>query len=101
MICHRDSAYTAAAGGRPGATKVMVVVTDGESHDGSMLNSVIAQCNEDNILRFGIAVRRSSPVGWGGGRVGGKRSPMSSPPKAASSWLPTLNTKRGVYRFAS
>ncbi|XP_054570303.1 integrin alpha-2 [Eptesicus fuscus] len=52
----RDRAYTAAAGGRPGATKVMVVVTDGESHDGSMLSDVIAQCNEDNILRFGIAV---------------------------------------------
>ncbi|XP_064336637.1 integrin alpha-2 isoform X1 [Camelus dromedarius] len=52
----RDSAYSAAAGGRPGATKVMVVVTDGESHDGSMLKAVIDQCNNDNILRFGIAV---------------------------------------------
>ncbi|KAF5912087.1 hypothetical protein HPG69_003361, partial [Diceros bicornis minor] len=52
----RDSAYSAAAGGRPGATKVMVVVTDGESHDGSMLKAVIDQCNDDNILRFGIAV---------------------------------------------
>lgn len=45
-----------AAGGRPGATKVMVVVTDGESHDGSKLKAVIDQCNKDNILRFGIAV---------------------------------------------
>ncbi|KAB1281032.1 Integrin alpha-2, partial [Camelus dromedarius] len=52
----RDSAYSVAAGGRPGATKVMVVVTDGESHDGSMLKAVIDQCNNDNILRFGIAV---------------------------------------------
>nr|XP_035970354.1 integrin alpha-2 [Halichoerus grypus] len=52
----KDSAYAAAAGGRPGATKVMVVVTDGESHDGSMLKAVIDQCNNDNILRFGIAV---------------------------------------------
>lgn len=34
----------------------MVVVTDGESHDGSMLKAVIDQCNKDNILRFGIAV---------------------------------------------
>lgn len=34
----------------------MVVVTDGESHDGSMLKAVIDQCNSDNILRFGIAV---------------------------------------------
>ncbi|XP_045759475.1 integrin alpha-2 [Mirounga angustirostris] len=52
----KDSAYAAVAGGRPGATKVMVVVTDGESHDGSMLKAVIDQCNNDNILRFGIAV---------------------------------------------
>ncbi|XP_054431340.1 integrin alpha-2 [Pteronotus mesoamericanus] len=52
----KDFAYTTAAGGRPGATRVMVVVTDGESHDGSMLKDVIEQCNEYNILRFGIAV---------------------------------------------
>ncbi|XP_005392782.1 PREDICTED: integrin alpha-2 [Chinchilla lanigera] len=52
----RTFAYSAGSGGRPGATKVMVVVTDGESHDGSMLKSVIEQCNNDNILRFGIAV---------------------------------------------
>ncbi|KAG8519798.1 Integrin alpha-2 [Galemys pyrenaicus] len=52
----REFAYTAAAGGRPGATKVMVVVTDGESHDGSLLRTVIDRCNDDNILRFGIAV---------------------------------------------
>ncbi|XP_047410988.1 integrin alpha-2 isoform X1 [Sciurus carolinensis] len=52
----RDFAYSAASGGRPRATKIMVVVTDGESHDGSMLKDVIEQCNNDNILRFGIAV---------------------------------------------
>uniref|UniRef100_A0A8C6RYN8 Integrin alpha-2 n=1 Tax=Nannospalax galili TaxID=1026970 RepID=A0A8C6RYN8_NANGA len=52
----RDMAYLPASGGRPGATKVMVVVTDGESHDGSMLKGVIQQCNEAEILRFGIAV---------------------------------------------
>ncbi|KAM6111502.1 LOW QUALITY PROTEIN: integrin alpha-2-like [Phoenicopterus ruber ruber] len=38
------------------ATKVMVVVTDGESHNGSNLKTVIGKCNEDNITRFGIAV---------------------------------------------
>ncbi|KAM5264395.1 integrin alpha-2 [Ctenodactylus gundi] len=52
----RNFAFSAASGGRPGATKVMVVVTDGESHDNSMLKTVIEQCNDDNILRFGIAV---------------------------------------------
>ncbi|XP_012577229.1 PREDICTED: integrin alpha-2 [Condylura cristata] len=52
----RDFAYAPDAGGRRGATKIMVVVTDGESHDGSWLRTVIDQCNDDNILRFGIAV---------------------------------------------
>ncbi|GAB1298569.1 Integrin alpha-2 [Apodemus speciosus] len=52
----RDFAYSPTSGGRPGATKVMVVVTDGESHDGSKLKAVIQQCNDDEILRFGIAV---------------------------------------------
>uniref|UniRef100_A0A8C6I509 Integrin alpha-2 n=1 Tax=Mus spicilegus TaxID=10103 RepID=A0A8C6I509_MUSSI len=52
----RDYAYSQTSGGRPGATKVMVVVTDGESHDGSKLKTVIQQCNDDEILRFGIAV---------------------------------------------
>ncbi|KAJ7334994.1 hypothetical protein JRQ81_012935 [Phrynocephalus forsythii] len=52
----RRYAFSREAGGRPRASKVMVVVTDGESHDGSMLQEVIAKCNEDNITRFGIAV---------------------------------------------
>uniref|UniRef100_A0A670YN68 Integrin subunit alpha 2 n=1 Tax=Pseudonaja textilis TaxID=8673 RepID=A0A670YN68_PSETE len=52
----RQHAFSKEAGGRPTASKVMVVVTDGESHDGSMLPEVIAKCNSDNITRFGIAV---------------------------------------------
>lgn len=52
----RKKAFLPASGGRPGATKVMVVVTDGESHDGASLKEVIQQCNDDEILRFGIAV---------------------------------------------
>lgn len=56
LICHRNHAYLPSSGGRPGATKVMVVVTDGESHDGSMLKEVIQKCNDNEILRFGIAV---------------------------------------------
>ncbi|XP_015274491.1 PREDICTED: integrin alpha-2 [Gekko japonicus] len=52
----RRYAFSSEAGGRPTASKVMVVVTDGESHDGSRLQEVITQCNEDNITRFGIAV---------------------------------------------
>ncbi|NWH77480.1 ITA2 protein, partial [Piaya cayana] len=52
----RQFAFSPESGGRPTATKVMVVVTDGESHDGSNLKTVIGKCNEDNITRFGIAV---------------------------------------------
>ncbi|NXV37195.1 ITA2 protein, partial [Rissa tridactyla] len=52
----RQYAFSPESGGRPTATKVMVVVTDGESHDGSNLKAVIGKCNEDNITRFGIAV---------------------------------------------
>ncbi|CAN9513002.1 unnamed protein product [Ophioblennius macclurei] len=43
-------------GGRPGAAKVMVVVTDGESHDESFRSEVIAECEKEGITRFGIAV---------------------------------------------
>ncbi|KAG7221391.1 hypothetical protein INR49_017267 [Caranx melampygus] len=44
------------SGGRPGAAKVMVVVTDGESHDSNMRDEVIAECEKKGITRFGIAV---------------------------------------------
>lgn len=43
-------------GARDGVKKVMVIVTDGESHDFHNLNSVVDACEEDNIERFGIAV---------------------------------------------
>ncbi|XP_075955774.1 integrin alpha-2 [Anarhichas minor] len=43
-------------GGRPGAAKVMVVVTDGESHDKDSREDVIADCEKQGITRFGIAV---------------------------------------------
>uniref|UniRef100_A0A8C6P4F1 Integrin subunit alpha 2 n=1 Tax=Nothobranchius furzeri TaxID=105023 RepID=A0A8C6P4F1_NOTFU len=43
-------------GGRPGAAKVMVVVTDGESHDSDFRDTVLALCEKQGITRFGIAV---------------------------------------------
>lgn len=43
-------------GARPGASKVMVVVTDGESHDSAFRDTVIADCDKQGITRFGIAV---------------------------------------------
>ncbi|KAM3610867.1 uncharacterized protein V6R79_009900 [Siganus canaliculatus] len=43
-------------GGRPGAAKVLVVVTDGESHDVAFRPNVLAECEKKGITRFGIAV---------------------------------------------
>lgn len=47
-------------GARPGVKKVMVIVTDGESHDSFDQNEVIGNCEKDDIERFGIAVSTSS-----------------------------------------
>ncbi|KAM7415872.1 hypothetical protein PAMA_018098 [Pampus argenteus] len=52
----RESGFHQSNGGRAGAAKVMVVVTDGESHDKDSRDTVIAECEEDGITRFGIAV---------------------------------------------
>ncbi|KAJ8252301.1 hypothetical protein COCON_G00216130 [Conger conger] len=43
-------------GGRRGAKKVMIVITDGESHDSPDLKKVIEDCEEDDITRYAIAV---------------------------------------------
>uniref|UniRef100_A0A8C5EVH1 VWFA domain-containing protein n=1 Tax=Gouania willdenowi TaxID=441366 RepID=A0A8C5EVH1_GOUWI len=52
----RKEAFMPERGARPGVKKVMVIVTDGESHDFYNLNKVIGDCEDDNIERFGIAV---------------------------------------------
>uniref|UniRef100_A0A3Q3AN88 Integrin, alpha 11b n=1 Tax=Kryptolebias marmoratus TaxID=37003 RepID=A0A3Q3AN88_KRYMA len=43
-------------GGRPGAQKVMIVVTDGESHDSPQLVQVVNDSRKDNITTYAIAV---------------------------------------------
>uniref|UniRef100_A0AAY4DWZ0 VWFA domain-containing protein n=1 Tax=Denticeps clupeoides TaxID=299321 RepID=A0AAY4DWZ0_9TELE len=43
-------------GGRRGAKKVMIVITDGESHDSPDLQQVIEDCEKDGITRYAIAV---------------------------------------------
>ena len=43
-------------GGRPGVPKVIVVITDGESHDRAFRDNVIQECEKQRITRFGIAV---------------------------------------------
>uniref|UniRef100_A0A8C5M6T9 Integrin alpha-2 n=1 Tax=Leptobrachium leishanense TaxID=445787 RepID=A0A8C5M6T9_9ANUR len=52
----RSYAFSEAYGGRSNANKVMVVITDGESHDNGILSQVIGQSEKENIIRFGIAV---------------------------------------------
>uniref|UniRef100_A0A3B3ZEI7 VWFA domain-containing protein n=1 Tax=Periophthalmus magnuspinnatus TaxID=409849 RepID=A0A3B3ZEI7_9GOBI len=49
-------AFMPERGARPGVKKVMVTVTDGESHDFYNMKTVIADCQDDDIERFGIAV---------------------------------------------
>ncbi|KAL7846953.1 hypothetical protein SRHO_G00219330 [Serrasalmus rhombeus] len=56
----RMQAFLPGNGGRPDATKVMVVVTDGESADGQKSKEVIERCEKDNIIRFGIAILKPS-----------------------------------------
>lgn len=52
----REEAFMPERGARPGVKKVMVIVTDGESHDYYNLQKVIKACEDDDIERFGIAV---------------------------------------------
>lgn len=52
----RKEAFMPERGARPGVKKVMVTVTDGESHDFFNMNQVIEDCEADGIERFGIAV---------------------------------------------
>lgn len=50
-------------GARDGVKKVMVIVTDGESHDSHNLEKVVADCKTDDIEMFGIAVSTELPFG--------------------------------------
>lgn len=52
----REEAFTEAHGARRGVQKVMVIVTDGESHDNYRLQEVIDKCEDENIQRFAIAI---------------------------------------------
>lgn len=57
-LCLRMHAFLPQNGARPGASKVMVVVTDGESHDKDRRDDVIGKCEQEKITRFGIAVSK-------------------------------------------
>ncbi|CAM4695480.1 integrin alpha-10 isoform X1 [Caretta caretta] len=51
-----SEAFSPERGGREGATKLVIVVTDGESHDGDELPEALAECEKRNITRYAIAV---------------------------------------------
>ncbi|NXJ56028.1 ITA10 protein, partial [Spizaetus tyrannus] len=49
-------AFSPERGGRADATRLMIVVTDGESHDGEELPEALAECEKRNVTRYAIAV---------------------------------------------
>ncbi|XP_030043509.1 integrin alpha-10 [Microcaecilia unicolor] len=49
-------AFSSERGGREGATRLMLVVTDGESHDGEELPLALVECEKRHITRYAIAV---------------------------------------------
>ncbi|XP_007538745.3 integrin alpha-10 [Erinaceus europaeus] len=48
--------FSQSRGGRPEAARLLVVVTDGESHDGEELPAALEACEARRVTRYGIAV---------------------------------------------
>nr|XP_051713283.1 integrin alpha-10 isoform X4 [Oryctolagus cuniculus] len=48
--------FSQSRGGRPEAARLLVVVTDGESHDGEELPTALKACEAGRVTRYGIAV---------------------------------------------
>ncbi|XP_051848787.1 integrin alpha-10 isoform X4 [Antechinus flavipes] len=48
--------FSPSRGGRPEAARLLVVVTDGESHDGEELPAALRACEAGSVTRYGIAV---------------------------------------------
>ncbi|XP_030880467.1 integrin alpha-10 isoform X3 [Leptonychotes weddellii] len=48
--------FSLSHGGRPEAARLLVVVTDGESHDGEELPAALKACEAGRVTRYGIAV---------------------------------------------
>uniref|UniRef100_A0A8C8ZK94 Integrin subunit alpha 10 n=1 Tax=Prolemur simus TaxID=1328070 RepID=A0A8C8ZK94_PROSS len=54
MAC--TEGFSQSRGGRPEAARLLVVVTDGESHDGEELPAALKACEAGRVTRYGIAV---------------------------------------------
>lgn len=61
-LCSGSSSEAFQKGGRKGAKKVMIVITDGESHDSPDLEKVIQQSEKDNVTRYAVAVSPIPPL---------------------------------------
>ncbi|KAF5910895.1 hypothetical protein HPG69_000859 [Diceros bicornis minor] len=59
--------FSQSRGGRPEAARLLVVVTDGESHDGEELPTALKACDAGRVTRYGIAApmeKTKAPLGW-------------------------------------
>lgn len=79
-LCSGSRSEAFQKGGRKGAKKVMIVITDGESHDSPDLEKVIQQSERDNVTRYAVAV---------------------SPVPAQGCWLPLRGSPRGCFLRSS
>lgn len=85
-LCSVFSSEAFQKGGRKGAKKVMIVITDGESHDSPDLEKVIQQSERDNVTRYAVAVSPAPPV----------------PPSASRGFtVRPLGTPRGIFWVVS
>ncbi|NWI42672.1 ITA11 protein, partial [Picathartes gymnocephalus] len=66
-------------GGRKGAKRVMIVITDGESHDSPDLEKVIEDSERDNVTRYAVAVSRGGEPGRGCRSAADLRGPWNVP----------------------
>lgn len=76
-------AFSPERGGREDATRLLIVVTDGESHDGDELPEALRECERRNITRYAIAVSPPPPFPRPtliAGLRGGTRSLPPPPP---------------------
>ncbi|NWV01306.1 ITA10 protein, partial [Upupa epops] len=83
-------AFSPARGGRPDATRLLIVVTDGESHDGEELPEALAECEKLNVTRYAIAV---STWGWELGTTSWRRPTAHLPSPSAQPQMPGWATR--------
>lgn len=56
FVLHRADVFTHQAGARKNANRVLVVITDGESHDRNQLATAVLNAEQKKIIRYAIGV---------------------------------------------